>query len=90
MPYSLVRISDRAGDSGRMSNCIAWNEDGTFKEIVGDRPQVGCSMQVGSALARTYDAQDWWMTTVITEILEETETKVRFRTENSEYIWEKF
>lgn len=83
----LRRISDGKGDVGARSEAIAWNPDGRFKKIVGRRPVVGCSMLVGSVIARTYDSQDYWMTTVITEILEEREDYVRFKTENSEYEW---
>ena len=57
-------------------------------------------MIVGSPYARSYSAQDWWQTTIITEILEERTEEggieyVRFRTGNfktgnSEYEWRKF
>jgi len=83
----LRRVSDGAGDMGARSEAIAWNEDRTFKEIVGRRPVVGCSMLVGSVTARTYQHQDYWLTTVVTEILEEREDYVKFKTENSEYEW---
>jgi hypothetical protein len=83
----LRRTSDGAGDVGGMSDAIAWNKDRTFKEIVGHRPMVGCSMMVGSVIARSYQHQDYWLTTVITEILEDKGDYVRFKTENSEYEW---
>lgn len=83
----LRRLSDGKGDMGSRSEAIAWNADGSFKEIVGRRPTVGCSMLVGSVTARTYDDQDFWLTTIVTEILEEREDYVRFKTENSEYEW---
>lgn len=81
----LRRISDGAGDSGSNCQAIAWNEDGTFKEVVSDKPTIGCSFLVGSATARTYSHQDYWLTTVVTEILEETEEYVKFKTGNSVY-----
>jgi hypothetical protein len=89
----LRRISDGAGDSGQEVLAIAWNKDGTFKEIAGHKPIVGCSLRVGSKIARSYSNQDWWLTTVITEILEDTikdgEHYVRFKTLNSEYeFWD--
>jgi hypothetical protein len=34
-------------DGGAMCDAIAWNEDRTFKEIVGHKPVIGCSM-IGS------------------------------------------
>lgn len=83
----LRRISDGAGDSGSMSEAIAWKEDKTFDKVVGSRPVIGCSMCVGSATARSYSHQDWWLTTLVTEIIEEREDYVKFKTEKSEYEW---
>jgi hypothetical protein len=46
-------------------------------------------MLVGSVTARSYSNRDWWMTTKVTEILEEKEEDgvlyVRFKTGNSIY-----
>lgn len=83
----IRRESDGTTESGARSEAISWNEDGTFKEVVGHRPMVGCSMLVGSTTARSYSAQDYWLTTVVTEILEEREDYVKFRTLNSIYEW---
>ena len=83
--YSLRRTRDGAGDSGGMSNALKII-DGKIA-VVGHRPEVGVAMQVGSLIARSYSAQDWWTTTTITEILEEREDYVRFKTGNSEYEW---
>jgi hypothetical protein len=91
MAFHLYRTSDSAGDSGAVSEAIEWNEDRTFKQVVSHRPKVGCSLRVGAATARSYSNQDWWLTTTITEIVEEIETEethyVRFKTKNSEYEW---
>lgn len=91
MAFHLRRISDGKGDSGALSQAIAWNEDKTFKEVAGHKPIVGCSIKVGSVTARSYSNQDWWLTTPITEILEEIENEdiqyIRFKTGNSEYEW---
>lgn len=81
----LVRITDGAGDSGARCESIRWNEDGTLKEVVGSRPVVGCSMLVGSLTARSYSNQDYWLTTKVTEILEERDDYVKFKTGNSIY-----
>lgn len=87
----LRRLKDGAGDSGASVQSIAWNEDGTFKEVVGDRPVVGCSMCVGSVSARSYSEKDYWLTTPVTEILEEKFDKdnnllySKFKTGNSIY-----
>ena len=74
-------------DGGARSEAIAWNDDGTFKEIVSHRPTIGCSMLVGSVTARTYQHQDYWLTTEVLEILEDTEDVVVFKTKNSVYEW---
>lgn len=79
-------------EQGARVEAIAWNEDRTFKEIVGSKPVVGCSLLVGSVTARSYSSQDYWLTTVVTEIIEEQKDKdghiefIRFKTLNSEYI----
>jgi len=88
MKYSLYRIypNDNMGDSGMMSEAI---DPITFK-VIGYRPVVGCCMRVGSFMARTYQYQDWWMTTPIIEIIEEDENKVVFSTQNSTYEWKQF
>ena len=84
---TLKRVSDGKGDQGGLSQAIKWNEDSTFKEVVSDRPTIGCSMYVGSVTARSYSYQDYWLTTEITEILEEKDDYVKFKTKNSEYEW---
>jgi hypothetical protein len=58
------------------------------------KPRVGVVMRVGSITPRTFSA-DWWQTTPVTEILEEhTDDEgnqwVRFKTQNSEYVWKEF
>lgn len=96
MTYSMYRTRDRAGDSGPMSMAIVPKPEGGYP-ITEDnaRPRVGVAMRVGSIYARMFVAQDWWQTTLITEILEDRIEEdgseyVRFRTGNSEYEWRKF
>lgn len=88
---NLRRVSDGAGDSGARSEAIKWKDDRTVDEIVGRTPTIGCSMLVGSTSARSYSNQDYWLTTLVTEILEEIKDHnnhyVRFKTGNSEYEW---
>jgi len=87
----LIRISDGEGYSGSRVESIAWNEDGTFKEITGSKPTVGESFRVGTMGAGTYSKRDWWMTTPVTEIIKEEIneegklTYIMFKTENSIY-----
>lgn len=90
MPYSLRRDSDGAGDSGNMSMMI-YSEENRPIAVDGydSRPRVGGVIRVGSIYGRTYQGQDWWQTTIIEEILEDTPDMVRFRTENSTYTWKK-
>lgn len=96
MTYSLYRTRDREGDSGGMSMAIVPKPEGGYPNTEDNaRPRVGVAMRVGSIYARTFSYQDWWQTTLITEILEdrteEDESEyVRFRTGNSEYEWRKF
>jgi phosphosulfolactate phosphohydrolase-like enzyme len=100
MTYTLRRTRDGAGDSGQMSLAIIPTIDmdtnkATDIEYVNDaEPRIGVVMRVGSHYARTFSHQDWWQTTLITEILEErTDPEdanylyVRFKTGNSEYEW---
>ena len=44
-------------------------ENGSFKEVKGHQPIVGCALLVGSITARSYSDQDYWLTTPITEII---------------------
>ena len=85
----LIRESDGEGESGARAEAIQWKEDRTFDKVISNRPVVGCSMLVGSVTARSYSDRDWWMTTRVTEILEEKEEDgvlyVRFKTGNSIY-----
>lgn len=97
MAYSLRRTRDGAGDSGPMSILmVPIFEEGSTTRVAewetnhAARPAVGGLMQVGSPYARTYSGQDYWQTTLITEILEERDDYVRFKTGNSEYEWKQF
>lgn len=85
--YSLVREKDGAGDSGGMST-IFWVENDLIRYENFAKPRVGASIRVGALYARSYAAQEYWQTTLVTEILEETENRIRFKTKNSVYVWE--
>jgi hypothetical protein len=99
MPYSLQKENGYAGDSGQMSMLLIpkYDADGKFVEIEyvhNAKPQIGAAIRVGSLYARSYSAQDWWQTSKIVEILDDIEIDnkniVKFKTQNSIYIWEKF
>ena len=83
----LKRISDGEGFSGARSEAIMFNEDGSFKEVVSERPTVGCSMLVGTITASSYSYRDYWLTTEVTEIIEEEVNYIKFKTKNSTYEW---
>jgi hypothetical protein len=90
--YSLKREIDGVGDSGGMSIALTYKQYSCQEENA--RPRVGVAMRVGSHFARSHSAQDWWQTTLITEILEERTGEgidyVKFRTGNSVYEWRHF
>jgi len=101
MTYSLKRTRDGAGDSGPMSDAFFPVFDKDTGKLVdatvehNSEPKIGAWMCVGSPYGYSFSAQDWWETTLITEILEERDTDnggkyVRFKTGNSEYEWRSF
>lgn len=88
---SIRRDRDGEGDSGTMFNCI---DPKTGKTVVYDEIRVGHIVQCGASYGRSYSAQDWWMTTPVTEILGVSEESrkngskvqvIKFRTGNSLY-----
>lgn len=93
MKYSLIRERDGVGDSGPMCLILDFS---SYTPIEGETyPRVGFGVRVGSYYARTFSGQDWWQTTPITEILEESvDTEgyrtVKFKTRNSVYTWKEF
>ena len=94
MTYLLYRTRDHAGDTGTMSTAFWPEEGGGWASEDNAEPRVGVAMRVGSSYGRSYSQQDWWQTTMITEILETQETpegkSIRFKTGNSEYEWRAF
>ena len=72
-----------------MSMSINFVEGDEGKAVVEEngRPRVGVQVKVGTYMARTMQYQDWWQTTFITEILEEEENYIKFKTGNSIYEW---
>ena len=89
MPYHLWKVGDPCtGDSGGMSMAL-WDEGEQVKTENDARPQVGKVIRVGSIYARSYQQQDWWQTSEIKEILEESQDRVKFLTNSgSTYVWE--
>ncbi len=89
MTYSLKRESDGAGDSGLVSDAL-WLKDDKLQVEHNARPRVGVAIQVGSPFARTMQYQDWWQTSLCTDILIDEENYVKFKTGNSTYEWRQF
>lgn len=91
--YSLYREDGRVGDSGPMCEIL---DSESYKPIEGEHyPRIGCGVRVGSYMARTYAGQDWWCTTPVTEIIEESVDaegyrSMKFKTRNSIYNWKEF
>lgn len=82
--FYLAREGDNSGDCGGMFDSIDFK---TTKYHHGE-VRVGCRVKCGSAYARTMQAQDWWMTSLVTEIIETDEKNqewVIFKTSNSTY-----
>lgn len=82
MKWKLVREGDRLT---RQSAGVVWlefNENGTFKSK-HDEPAVGRSL-----IMSPFNQLFTWQTTDITEILEQTENYLKFKTLNSTYeLW---
>lgn len=81
--YKLVRERDGLSNVGHKIGWIEWNEDGKFKEL-HDEPAVGRSLILDpQRISYT------WMTTTVTEILEQKENYIKFATTNSIYeLWQ--
>lgn len=88
MPYSLAKISPDTygGDSGPMSRRV-WPDR---RDDPNPRPTVGACIMVGSINGRSYAAQDWWRTSIVTEILVDEPDYMKIKTMNSVYEWRKF
>lgn len=92
---TLVKIhsdgTEEVKESGQRVEAIQWDLENKRSKIVDHKPVIGCSLLVGSVTARTYSDQDWWLTTPVTEILQEMymtdgrPLKFKFKTKNSLY-----
>jgi hypothetical protein len=77
---TLIKVGDESFQ--KHSKDVRWvefNEDGRGKEL-RDKIIVGSSL-IMSPFSFTFT----WMTTIVTEIIEEHDNYVHFKTENSEY-----
>jgi hypothetical protein len=77
--YKLVRERDEMLKTSRDIKWLEFNEDGTYKADFQD-------IAIGrSLLMSPFNTYFTWQTTLVTEILEQREGYVRFKTENSTY-----
>jgi hypothetical protein len=77
--YTLVRERDGLTKKGTKILWIEWNEDGTFNSSYKE-PQVERSLIIDPQ-SLVYG----WLTTTVTEIVEQREDYIKFKTENSNY-----
>ena len=80
--YKLVRESDGLNRRSRDVMWLEWNETGHFKDRHSER-EVGRSL-----LMSPFNDAFTWQTTEITEILEQEDNYIKFKTKNSTYeLW---
>jgi len=80
--WKLVRKNDGLTNQSKDIIWIEWNEDGTFKEK-HDTFAIGRSL-----LMSPFNQFFTWQTTTITEIVEEQDDYIKFKTQNSNYeLW---
>jgi hypothetical protein len=77
--YKLVREHDGLINSGNKIQWIQWNTDKTLNST-HDKPELGRSL-----ILDPHPISYTWMTTVLTEIIEQREDYIKFRTSNSVY-----
>ena len=81
--WKLVREHDGLTNQSKEIMWIEWNEDGTFKQK-HDTFAIGRSL-----LMSPFNQFFTWQTTPITEIVEEQDDYIKFKTQNSNYeLWE--
>lgn len=80
--YKLVREQDGLTKKSKEVMWLEWNETGKFKDRHSE-PEVGRCL-----LMSPFNDTFTWMTTDITEIIEQEENCVKFKTKNSTYtLW---
>ncbi len=80
--WELVRERDGLTKQSKGIKWLEWDDDGTFKNIF-DIPQVGLSL-----LMSPFNRFFTWQTTEITEIVEQKDDYIKFKTKNSTYSLE--
>ena len=82
------------GDAGPMSLALVPVYDADTNKCISiteeheARPRIGVAMRVGTFFSRSMHQQDYWQTTLIKEIVEDTPEQVVFKTQSgSTYTW---
>ena len=82
MNWKLVRERDGLTKQSNAIMWVEWTDEGRFKEKY-DEPEVGRSL-----IMSPFNQYFTWQTTTITEIVEERDDYVKFKTKNSNYeLW---
>ncbi len=79
LKYRLIRERDKLVKESDRVLWLEWNEDGTFKDKF-EEPAIGRSL-----IMSPFNDSFTWQTTTITEIIEQREDYIKFKTENSNY-----
>lgn len=77
--YKLVRERDGLTKQSNKIMWVEWNEEGIFKEKY-DEPTIGRGL-----IMSPFNEYFTWQTTTITEIVEQKDGYVKFKTGNSTY-----
>jgi hypothetical protein len=77
--WKLVRERDGLPKQSKEVTWVGWNEDGSFKSK-HDKPSIGRSL-----LMSPFNQFYTWQTTIITEIVEQRDDYIKFKTQNSNY-----
>ena len=77
--WKLVRERDGLTKQSKGVKWIEWNEDRTFKEQF-EEASIGRSL-----LMSPFNPSFTWQTTTVTEIVEQREDYIKFKTGNSNY-----
>ena len=80
--WKLVRERDGLTNQSKEVMWVKWNDEGRFKSK-HDEPAVGRSLMMSP-----FNQFFTWQTTTLTEIVEERENYIKFKTRNSNYeLW---
>jgi hypothetical protein len=77
--YKLIRERDNLVKESAKVLWLEWNEDGTFKDRF-EELDIGRSL-----LMSPFNQFFTWQTTTVTEIVEQRNDYIKFKTENSNY-----